>query len=244
MKNLILRLFSDGIPDYLARHYWWAYLWRPAVWFFDHQPIINFILFGQYQRLLALTLRSIKDCPPGRLLQLACVYGKLTPCLMEARPGEPLYLADVAPVQLALCRGKLEAAQRSRLLPARMNAEAQAWLDDSFATVLIFFLLHEMPPAARARTLSESLRVLQPGGSLVITEYGALPHRHWLYRFPLSRWLLLRLEPFLGGFWHEDLTANLQQQARRLGKSVRQTAEHQCFSGFYRVAVYRLMDGG
>jgi len=29
--------FLDGVPVYLARHYWWAYLWPPAIWFFDHQ---------------------------------------------------------------------------------------------------------------------------------------------------------------------------------------------------------------
>lgn len=47
----IWRYFRDGKPDYLARHYWWAYLWSVSVWFFDHQPIINAILFGQYRTL-------------------------------------------------------------------------------------------------------------------------------------------------------------------------------------------------
>jgi|GEM_PF-5881062 len=34
------------LPDYLVRHYNWAYLWLVSVWLFDHQPIINAILFG------------------------------------------------------------------------------------------------------------------------------------------------------------------------------------------------------
>ena len=29
------------LPDYLLRHYGWAYIWPPAVWFFEHQPIID-----------------------------------------------------------------------------------------------------------------------------------------------------------------------------------------------------------
>ncbi len=73
--------FLDGVPVYHARHYWWAYLWRPAIWFFDHQPIINTILFGQYQRLLEQTMACLKDRPAGRFLQLTCVYGSLTPTL-------------------------------------------------------------------------------------------------------------------------------------------------------------------
>jgi len=46
------RYFLDGTPLYLARHYWWAYLWPVADWFFDHQPIINVILVGQYRKLM------------------------------------------------------------------------------------------------------------------------------------------------------------------------------------------------
>ena len=55
----LYKRFLDGTPEYLARYYWWAYLWRPATWFFDHQPIINAILFGQYRRLMEGTLASL-----------------------------------------------------------------------------------------------------------------------------------------------------------------------------------------
>lgn len=242
MMRPIWRRFSDGIPLYLARHYWQVYLWRPALWFFDHQPIINTILFGQYKRLLKQTLHCINNGPPGHLLQLTCVYGKLTPTLVETMNHKPLYLADVAAVQLALSRRKLTEDNSQHLQAVRMNAESLAWRNNSFATVLIFFLLHEMPPEARARVLHESLRILQPGGRLVVTEYGALPERHWLYRFPLSRWLLMRLEPFLDGFWREDLTAELQDKAQRLGKPLQQVTEQHYFAGFYRVVVYQVTE--
>src|SRR3546814_1375681 len=49
-----------ALPDYLVKHYWWAYLWRPAVWFFDHQPIINTIVFGQYRKLTENTVRLLR----------------------------------------------------------------------------------------------------------------------------------------------------------------------------------------
>jgi ubiquinone/menaquinone biosynthesis C-methylase UbiE len=235
------RHFTDGIPEYLARHYWWAYLWRPAIWLFDHQPIINAILFGQYQRLLDTTLACLRDHPPKRLLQLTCVYGKLTPKLLAQLNPQPLHLADVAAAQLQLSRRKA-GSHRSQLHLARMNAENLAYAGNSFDTVLIFFLMHEMPAEARQKTLREALRVLAPGGRLVVTEYGPLPRHHWLYRVWPSRWLLTYLEPFLDGFWREDLCADLAALGAPQGKAVQLAEDHRVFGGFYRVSVFALGD--
>ncbi len=239
-KISLWKKFLDGTPEYLARHYWWAYLWRPAIWFFDHQPIINLILFGQYQRLLTQTLRCLENRPAGRLLQLTCVYGKLTPTLLDYLGNQPLYLIDVATAQLETSRNKLESARRSQLLPARMNAESLAFQDNTFATILIFFLMHEMPTAARQHTLAETMRVIQPGGRLVITEYGEEPCRHWIYRLWPLRQQLTYWEPFLQDFWREDISTMLQHEANKLGKTLRQVESHPVFDGFYRVLVYEM----
>ncbi len=236
----IWRRFLDGTPDYLARHYWWAYLWHWGVWFFDHQPIINAILFGQYK---TLSHRALHDCmrdrPEGRMLQLTCAYGSMTPSLLKAMDDE-LYLMDVAEIQLTATAKKLADRDKKRLLSARMNAEFLAYGDDVFATVLIFFLLHELPPEARQRSINEAIRVLRPGGRIVITEYGACPRKNWLWRFPLTRYVLQRLEPFLDSFWHVDLMAMLDEHAKKQGKVIRQVDEFHCFSGFYRVSVFEL----
>ncbi len=232
--------FIDGKPEYLVRNYWWAYLWHWGGWFFDHQPIINAILFGQYK---TLSHRALHDCmknrPKGRLLQLTCAYGSMTPSLLKAMDDE-LYLMDVAEIQLEATRKKLAEADKKRLLSARMNAEYLAYTDNAFATVLIFFLLHELPPDARERSIGEAIRVLQPGGRIVITEYGAAPKKNLLWRFPLTRWVLKRLEPFLESFWQVDLTAMLEKHAQQQGKRIRQVDEFFCFSEFYRVCIYEL----
>lgn len=232
--------FLDGKPEYLARHYWWAYLWHWGVWFFDHQPIINAILFGQYR---TLSQRALHDCmknrPEGRLLQLTCAYGSMTPALLKAMDDE-LYLMDVAEIQLDATRKKLAEADKRRLLSAQMNAESLAYSDNAFATVLIFFLLHELPPDARERSVSEAIRVLRPGGRFVITEYGYCPKKHLLWRLWPARITLQWLEPFLEGFWHVDLAAMLNQHAHRQGKVIQQVDEFYCFSGFYRVCTFEL----
>ncbi|MFQ5582307.1 MAG: methyltransferase domain-containing protein [Mariprofundaceae bacterium] len=234
------RKFTDGIPIYLARYYWWAYLWKYGVWLFDHQPIINAILFGQYNRLMHETLQRFDAKPAGKVLQLTCVYGKLTTELLPRVP-EGMHLADVADIQLKLARRKTQGLQSRPMYPARMNAEYLGYKDNIFDTIVLFFLLHEMPPEARQRTLSEAMRVLKPGGRILITEYGELPERHLLYRFPPFRWLLGRLEPFLPGFWREDMDEELKKAGRAHSKPVIQTGqEAQCFSHFYRVSEFRI----
>jgi len=237
--------FLAGMPEYLARYYWWAYLWRAGIWFFDHQPIINAILFGQYQRLMAETLSRYHPQPNSRTLQLTCVYGSLSPSLLARTPAG-LHVADVAPQQLDLvrrktARGKSFDAGDKPLFAACMNAESLGYASDAFDTVVLFFLLHEMPPQARANTLAEMLRVTRPGGSILITEYGELPVRHCLYRFTPFRWLLGRLEPFLPGFWQENLHEKLQYAAAIHGKKIRCCGKQaSIFGNFYRVIEYRV----
>jgi len=239
MSITFYRRFGDGIPEYLARHYWWAYLWRAGVWLFDHQPIINAILFGQYRRLMRASLRKIADGPSRRTLQLTCVYGAFTPRLLAQMAGTKLHLADVAPIQLALARTKAD--DPARLLPVRLNAERLSYRANAFDCVIIFFLLHELPTDARTRVLSECIRVLAPGGRLLVTEYAPLPRHHLLYRLPPSRWLLTRLEPFLDGFWHEDVDALLAAEATRQGKAMTVVSREEFFARFYRISEYSVI---
>jgi len=226
--------FLDGVPDYLARYYWWAYLWRGGIWFFDHQPVINAILFGQYDKLLKKTLAQVETKPGAKILQLTCVYGKLTPSLLSAT-GNEVHLCDAAVGQLNLARRKtLHVADRCHL--ARMNAESLGYRYDAFDQVIVFFLLHEMPAEARHNVYAEIARVVRPGGSVLITEYAATPQHHWLYRLIPFRWLLGHLEPFLPRFWREDVAEKLSDALKRNGKALEgKPAVEYCFARFYRI---------
>lgn len=233
----IYKYFLDGIPEYLARHYWWAYLWQPAIRFFDQQPIINAILFGNYTRLLKATLARIDTQPGLRTLQLTCVYGKFTPKLVEATK-EPLHLCDVATAQLEIARRKTAKLPHPCHL-VRMNAEALGYRDNSFDQIVVFFLFHELPPEARRNVLAEIARTIRPGGTIVVTEYGETPGRHWL-NFPPFRRLLEHLEPFLAGFREEHLESLLEDYLQGAGKRLDSEAETQLFGGFYRVCRFRI----
>lgn len=229
------RRYLNGNPEYLAHYYWWAYLAPFGVWFFSHHFIINSVLLGQYRRILDALMRYLHTAPCGRMLQLTCAYGKLTPAL--AGLTDELHLTDVASIQLKIAGTGLARQQRSALM-ARMNAESLAYAANSFDTVVIFFLLHELPPAARQRTLNEALRVLKPGGRLLIAEYGIDRNRHPLHRLALLRRIIERLEPFLHDFQQDDLPAQLQSCALKHGKSLQLADEQALFGGYYRVMLF------
>lgn len=225
------------MPDYLLRYYGWAYVSRLGVWLFDHQPIINAILFGHYRPIMNTVLRLLDPEHAGTTLQIAGVYGKLTPTL--AGRIRDLHMIDIAPVQLDLAARKLAAAGRRARL-ARMNAEALTYRAESFDTTLMFLLLHEMPPEARQRSLAEAVRVTRPGGRLVIAEYGEMTRSHPLHRIAPLRWVLSRAEPFLGSFWRESLTARVEACGRDLGRRIVLDEQVLLFGGFYRVLRFRI----
>jgi ubiquinone/menaquinone biosynthesis C-methylase UbiE len=245
-SDLLPALRSDSLvhdppvelPDYLRRYYAWAYVWPFSVWFFDHQPIINAILFGNYRRIMRHTLRLMEPKSAGRTLQIAAVYGELTPTLVT-HGIDDLHLIDAAPIQLESVRAKLAAIGKSACIE-RMVAEALHYGDRSFDTALMFLLLHEMPPRARRAALTEAIRVLRPGGRFVIAEYGECRKRHFFHRFWPMRWILTKAEPFLGGFWSDDLFAVLRECAASLGRRIELDEHVDVFGGFYRVMRYRV----
>lgn len=229
---------SIELPDYLVRYYAWAYVWPFAVWFFDHQPIINAILFGNYRKIMNHTVRLMQPANAGKTLQIAAVYGKLTPRL--AQEIDELYLIDVAPVQLRAAARKLEEVGKNAHL-AQMNAEHLTYEDNSFDTALMFLLLHELPPEARQSSLRHTLRLLRRGGRFVVAEYGEYGKQHLFHRFAPIRWMLTIAEPFLDDFWKENLTEVLGQCAASVGKDIVLEEHVDILEGFYRVVSYRVL---
>src|SRR4029450_6836365 len=95
-------------------------------------------------------------------------------------------------VQLANLRRKLAPASPTRLL--QRDASELGFDAASYDHVVLFFLMHEMPEDVRRRTLAEALRVLKPGGRLVIVDYHRPAATHPLRG--VMRWILRNFEPF------------------------------------------------
>ena len=204
-----------AIPAYLHETYWWAYIHPKAVRLFERQWLVNLILWGNFSKLRDAALRELGESLPGRTLQVACVYGDFTPRLAERLPADgTLDVVDVLPIQLANLRRKLPPSAAVSLI--HCDASDLGFASASYDRVVLFFLLHEMPLEVRRRTLAEAMRVLKPGGQLVIVDY----HRPsaWHPLRAVMKWILRNFEPFAMDLWRHDVAEWLPAVARTLRK--------------------------
>jgi ubiquinone/menaquinone biosynthesis C-methylase UbiE len=190
------------VPWYLASIYWWAYVDPRAITLFERQWLVNLILWGNFGRLRDAALDTLGDSLPGRTLQIACVYGDLTRRLAErVVPDGSLEVVDVLPLQLANLQRKLPADHSVRLVHG--DSTALEYESGAFDRALLFFLLHEQPAAARRATLAQALRVVRPGGRIVIVDYHR-PHALNPLYWPMVG-ILRTLEPFALDLWSDDI---------------------------------------
>jgi ubiquinone/menaquinone biosynthesis C-methylase UbiE len=216
-----------AIPAYLAQTYWWAYVHPGAVRLFERQWLVNLILWGNFARLRDAAIEALGDCSQGRTLQVACVYGDLTQRLFERHlPGGLLDVVDVLPVQLDNLARKLPHGHRVRLMHA--DSTSLPGESGSYDRALLFFLLHEQPERARGATLAEAMRVVKPGGRIVIVDY----HRpHALNPlFWAMNGVLRALEPFALDLWRHEVAEWLPRPPAALRKRT-------LFGGLYQELV-------
>lgn len=189
-------------PEYLRRVYGWAYLHPNAIRLFERQWIVNLILWGNYAALRDAALAELCDFADARILQIACVYGNFSKRLAAGLSGNgALSVVDVAPIQLDNLRRKLGATGGVTL--HRQDSAALSFDDASFDAAIAFFLLHEQPQDVRMRTLHEAVRVVRPGGRLVIVDY----HRPeaWHPLRPVMPAIFRTLEPFAMDLWRTEI---------------------------------------
>lgn len=191
-----------AIPSYLSETYWWAYVHPRAVYLFERQWLVNVILWGNFAHLRDLALNALGVAPGGRTLQIACVYGDLTARLIaQLGPDAQLDVVDILPIQLQSLARKLSDPDAATLICG--NSAALQFESASYDRALLFFLLHEQPEDVRRRTLSEALRVVKPGGQIVILDYHRPHILHPLY-LPMAA-ILRALEPFALDLWRHDV---------------------------------------
>ena len=220
---------APDVPTYLEQTYWWAYVHPRAVHFFEREWLVNLILFGNYRRLRDKALHALGHPIEGRTLQVACVYGNLTAKLIQQMTAEAMLdVVDILPIQLQNLATKIKPDPRVSLI--RNDSSSLEFADASHDQALLFFLLHEQPESTRRATLREALRVVKPGGRIVIVDYHK-PHR-WHPLRPLMKRIFERLEPFAHDLWEHPVGSYLPSDMPI--KSVQHTT---FFGGLYQLLV-------
>lgn len=220
------------VPDYLKQTYWWAYVHPKAVYVFERQWLVNLILWGNFARLRDEALDALGQQLEGRTLQIACVYGNLSARLRERlTPEGKLDVVDILPVQLDNLAGKLPVDPRIALHQGDSSSLPMA--SASYDRALLFFLLHEQPEDVRRKTLAEALRVLKPGGTLVIVDYhrpSAFSPLYW----PMQG-ILRTLEPYAMDLWRQPIDEFLPKDVA-IASIERSTS----FAGLYQLLKIRV----
>ena len=213
------------IPDYLSNVYTWAYLTPWLTGILDRQAVVQAILWGNAQRLIGDVLAAVK--PGDRIFQPAAVYGTFSRQLAGqiGRQGR-LEIRDIAPLQVALTRQKLESLQQVRVACGNAASPERREYD----AVACFFLLHEVPGDVKVQIVQAMLRLVRPGGKVIFVDYHR-PHR-WHPLKPVMQRVFAWLEPFALTMWSREIEelAGPRAAAFRWSKRTR-------FSGLYQTVI-------
>jgi ubiquinone/menaquinone biosynthesis C-methylase UbiE len=152
-------------------------------------------------------IRAAGGASRVRLLDVACGTGRTLHQLAAAHPALRLYGVDLSPAYVRLARRRL--ADLAEVALAVENAEALPFADGAFDVVTSVYLFHELPRNTRRAVARELLRVVRPGGLLVIEDSAQLAESaeiaSALQAFPEEFH-----EPFYADYLEDDLAALLR----------------------------------
>lgn len=142
-----------------------------------YDPLLNPLLDRPRLGVTALVLRCLRalqddepDAPPAPVLDLCCGTGRQA-ALLHAR-GLRVSGVDLSPSMLAEARRRCP----PEIELHEEDASATHFADHSFGCVCISLALHEKEPVRREAILEEAMRLVRPGGGLVLLDY-RLPER-------------------------------------------------------------------
>jgi ubiquinone/menaquinone biosynthesis C-methylase UbiE len=139
-----------------------AYRYR---WIYDSVTAVSSLSVGGVNRLRALGLDAVQQQLPtgARVLDLCCGSGEAAAPWLAA--GFRVTGLDVSPHALDLAAERHPAMERVEGL-----AEDPPLADASFSAIQLSVALHEFPRPEREQVLRSCLRLLEPGGWLVLVD--------------------------------------------------------------------------
>ena len=177
-----------------------AYRYR---WIYDTVTAISSLSVGGVEQLRSLGLEALQSRlePGAAVLDLCCGSGEAAAPWLAA--GFSVTGLDLSPLALALAARRHPSLKRVEGL-----AEEPPLQDDSFCAIQLSVALHEFPRRERELVLRQSMRLLKPGGWLVIVDLH--PAGPWL-RLPQQLFCALFETDTATSMLEDDLPSQLQQ---------------------------------
>jgi ubiquinone/menaquinone biosynthesis C-methylase UbiE len=134
-----------------------------------YDPLQRFLLREASVKRELVDQASIE--PGARVLDIGCGTGSLTLQLKRSQPGAEVVGLDPDPKALALARGKAQRAELAIELEQGF-ADEMPFAAASFDRVFSSLMFHHLTREEKLATLRDVRRVLAPGGSLHLLDFG------------------------------------------------------------------------
>lgn len=204
---------DERYPEYYRR----TFHWQTDGWFSSrsarlYDASVEFLFGGtaDIMRRMAIppiTAHAATQSAPLRILDVGCGTGRFLRQVARALPDARLYGLDLSKHYLGEARRNFEPEIDVSFIVE--NAESIPFADGHFDVVTSVFMLHELPKPVRRRVVREAVRVLKPGGILVLCDSAQVSDsgdmEDILLSFPRSYH-----EPFYRGYLTDDLAGILR----------------------------------
>lgn len=199
----------------------------------------HFLSLGLDYRWRRALVEMIEEGSTGRVLDLAAGTMDVTLAIRRARPKMDVLALDFALPMLARGRDKARDKGVGRVFPVLADGRRLPLPDACVDAATIAFGIRNIKP--REEAFRELLRVLAPGGKLLVLEFGTArqPIMKGLYNLYLNRIL-----PFIGGLFSGEKEA-YSYLARTIGEfpHARELAKEIAACGFEGVGYKALTLG-
>ena len=162
----------------------------------------HFLSLGIDHKWRRRAIHILSQVSPESILDVACGTGDLSIEALKLKPRKIIGV-DISQGMLAKGREKLEKKDRKKIITlVQGDSEALQFDDEAFDAVMVAFGVRNFEDLDQG--LAEMLRVLKPGGLLVVLEFSKPGSQFFKKIFNLY---FSRILPFMGSLFSKDASA-------------------------------------
>lgn len=202
--NMVKNSKVVKISSYVHEIYGKIYENEKLCRYLDDERIVSLMTLGFQNRMVNDVVAEIST--NSKVLQIGCTFGRQIEAVAEKIGAYGKYVVvDVCPQQLERCRSKA-IYQKIDF----QSHDGSRTFSQKYDTVICYMLLHQLPPATKAKVINNALNSVEEGGKVIFVDY----HQP-------AKWNLLRLilkpfnrifQPFAESMWKRTIDSYVKNK--------------------------------